>query len=312
MNLEEELLKIMSKEELRSEIGKVVAEFHGFITKPAALKLIAAERGILKKEVATIGAITAGAKNINLSCVVKSIGPLKIYPTGNRSRTMAVEDSTGGVELLLWNEDAEEAAGIKAGDEVEINGAYEKNGKLSLGYSGYLKITKKASFTPIRDIKLFEGKRTHIRSFVSAIRGMGEDGFHFFISDGENEIECVLVAKQDAARRLREKKEIVVENGLIKEGRVLIDSESRLLAKKDNVAVGIVERMEPSGDGMLLVVSGTEIRLTRNAAFKLLGIKEVPGVELSTIINLKKNMFIGRNIVVELEGGGADDNAKGG
>ncbi len=65
-------------------------------------------------------------------------------------------------------------------------------------------------------------------------------------------------------------------------------------------------------DCMLLVIGGTEIRLGRNWAFRLLGVKEVPGVELSTIINLKKNMFIGRNIVVELEGGQNDDNAKGG
>lgn len=312
MNLEEELLKTMSKEELRGELGRVVAEFHGFITKNAALKVIAAERGVLKKEITKISDVTVGSKSINLSCAVRHIGPLKKYPTGNRSRIVAVEDSTGTAELLLWNEDAEEAAGMKAGDSVDINNAYEKNGKLSLGYSGYLKITKKAPFSKLSEIRELEGKRTHIRSFIAAIKGTEKNGFCFVISDGENEAECFLAAKQDAAQRLKEKKEIVIENALIKNSRIIIDADSRLLAKRENVAVGKVERMEPAGDGMLLVIGGTEVMLGRNAAFRLLGIKEVPGVELTTIINLKKNMFIGRNIVVELEGGKNDDNAKGG
>jgi len=311
MDLEGELLKVMTKEELRNEVGKIVAEFHGFITKQAAIKIIAAEKGIVKREITTIPEITAGAKNINLRGTIKMIAPIKKYPTGNRSRLVRVDDGAGAIDLLLWNEDAEEAAGMKLGDEIEINNAYEKNGRLSLGYSGYMKITKKASFTELGDLEKFEGKRTHLRSFISKIKGGGEAGFCFAISDGENEVECVLIAKQEAERRLKEKKEIVIENGLIKNGRVIIDGESRLLAKKDNVAVGVVERMEATADGMLIVVGGAGIHLSRSGAFKLLGIKEVPGVDLSTIINLKKNMFIGRNIVIELEGGQNGGNVKG-
>jgi hypothetical protein len=69
--------------------------------------------------------------------------------------------------------------------------------------------------------------------------------------------------------------------------------------------------LEATADGMLIVVGGAGIHLSRSGAFKLLGIKEVPGVDLSTIINLKKNMFIGRNIVIELEGGQNGGNVKG-
>jgi len=312
MNLEEELLKIMSKEELRGELGRVVAEFHGFITKPAALKVIAAERGILKKEITTIGGITTGARNINLVCRVVSVGQLKKYPTKTRSRLLTVEDNTGRIGLLLWNEDAEEAGGIKVGDEIEINNAYEKNGKLSLGYAGYIRIVKRALFTPLAEVEINEGKRVHLRSFVKDTGRLKTD-FTFSLSDGEKTVECVLTNKRQAIEKLKEGKEIVIENGLVKDGRVLVDEESRLFLKRENVAVGVVEKIEPIGnEGMLLVLNGNEVRLSRSGAFKLLGVKEVPDVQLSTLINLKRNMFLGRNIVVELESGANGDNVKSG
>lgn len=301
MNIEEELLKLMPKEELNKEVARTIGEFQGFLTKQAALKIIAIEKGILKKEITSIKAITPGSRNINLSCTVSSVFPLKKYPTGNRSRIVRVEDATGSIDVILWNEDADEAAGLKAGDEIEILNAYEKNGRLAFGYAGYFKIIKRSLFTPLSTVASHEGKRLHIRSFVSELK-KEERPPRFVVSDGAQSVECVFEIAPERIEKLKEGKEIVVENCLVKNGKIIIDSQSRLLVKRENILAGVLEKMEASGDGMQLVISGKSIMLSRKRAFDFLGVKEVAGVSLSTIINLKRNMFIGRNVVVEIKG----------
>ena len=312
MDIEAELLKTMSKEEMNTAAAKLIADFHGFLTRDVALKIMAAEKGILKKDVTTIAEIKPAVKNITLTCSIVTIGQLKSYPTGNRCRVMKVEDETGTTEVLLWNEDAEEAAGFKSGDQLEIVNAYEKSGKLSLGYSGYFKIVKRAGFTDLAAVQQAEGRRIHVRSFISRVIGPEAAGFAFAISDGATEVKCLLPAGDERSTKLAQDRETVIENGLVKDNIVLIDQGSRLLLKRDKVAVGKLELLEADADGAAAVVGGTRIHLGRQAAFKLLGIKPNTAVQLSTIINLKRNMMLGRNVVLDLKGDDNVNNAKGG
>ncbi|MEM4165864.1 MAG: hypothetical protein QW153_03360 [Candidatus Bilamarchaeaceae archaeon] len=302
MGLEEELLKIMTKEELQKEVARTIGDFHGFLTKQAALKVIAAEKGLIKKEIKSINSIAPNSKNINLSCIVVSVGQLKKYPSGTSSRIVSIKDESGSAQLLLWNDDAEEAAGLKAGDRIEIVNAYEKDGKINLGYAGYYKIVEKASFSPLADVFSHDGERLHFRNFISDVKKESTPKY-FTISDGVENIICILESFPERIEKLASGREVVIENGLIKDGNIIIDSQSRLLVKKENVVAGVLDNMEPYDNGIALTISGKRIVLQRSRAFEFLGVKEVPGLSLSTIINLKKNMFIGRNVVVETNGG---------
>ena len=232
MELEAELLKVMKKEELEEALNKKIEEFHGFLTRDVALKLIAADRNLLKKEINRIADIHPGARGININGTVAEVFPARIYKSGKRSRIIRIKDGSGETGIMLWNDDADGAAGIKSGDEVEVGNAYEKDGELSLGYSGYFRITKRAGFTPVSEIKEMEGKRIHVRSFISRLVGRAGSGYMFVISDGKQEIECQFGYGDQRFNGLAEGREVVIENGLVDKGRLKLDDKTRILLKK--------------------------------------------------------------------------------
>ncbi len=310
MDVEAELLKIMGKDELEQAVKAKTDEFHGFLTREVAIKLIAADKGILKKEIKGIRDIHTGAKGITVEAEVAEVYPMRVYPSGNRSRIIRIKDETGETGLMLWNKDADEATGIKVGDEIEVINAIEKNGELSLGYSGYMKVVKRAGFTKLEEIKEFEGKRVHVRSFISNLIGHSGSGYQFTVSDGDNSLECFMGYKDARYSGLAGGREIVIENGLVNRGGIKIDDKTRILLKREKIITGILESIELGKDGVEAVVDGKKLILSDDAAYKLLNVKPVEGVELSTIIKLKRDSILNKNVLIELKGVVHGDNAK--
>jgi hypothetical protein len=223
------------------------------------------------------------------------------------------------MNLLLWNDDADSAAGIKSNDEIEIANAYEKDNELRLGYSGYFRIRKRSGFTQLAELsgnKEWEGKRIHVKSFISRITGNAEGVFRFFISDGAAELECALAANDERCPHFKQGREIAIESGLVENGKIRIDWKTRVLLKRESVITGTLEEIkevedkenEAAGEKegvdkagkVEIVVSGKTILLEKDAVYKLLGVKPVDGIALSTIINLKKDTMLNKKVVIEI------------
>lgn len=310
MDVEAELLKIMSKDELEQAVKAKTDEFHGFLTREVALKLIAADKEILKKEIKGIKDIHTGARGVSVLAKVTEVYPTRVYSSGNRSRVIRINDGTGETGLMIWNKDADDATGIKVGDEIEVINAMEKNGELSLGYSGYMKVVKRAGFTPLNEIKESEGKRIHVRSFVSNLTGRSGSGYQFGISDGKESVECFFGYGDKRYSGLANGREIVIENGLIDKGNIKIDNKTRILLKREKIITGILESIEEKDDKVEVVVDGKKLMLDKEAAYRLLDVKPVEGVELSTIIKLKRDSILNKNILIDLKGVTHGDNSK--
>lgn len=302
MDVEAELLKVMSKDELEQAVKAKTDEFHGFLTREVALKLVAADKEILKKEIKGIKDIHTGARGVSVLAAVTEVYPMRIYPSGNRSRIIRIKDDTGETGLMLWNKDADDAAGVKVGDEIEVINAMEKNGELSLGYSGYMKIVKSAGFTPLNEVKEFEGKRIHVRSFISNLIGHSGSGYQFSVSDGKETVECFMGYKDARYSGLANGREIVLENALVDKGNIKIDDKTRVLLKKEKIITGILESIEEKDDKVEVIVDRKKYLLEKDAAYRFLDVKAVEGVELSTIIKLKRDSILNKNVLIDLKG----------
>ncbi|MEM2908838.1 MAG: hypothetical protein QW590_03165 [Candidatus Bilamarchaeaceae archaeon] len=300
MTLEKELLSLMTKEKLEEAINEKIKNFHGFLTREVALKLLAAERGVLKREIKQIADIKPGARSISISGTVSSVYPVIRYKSGKCSRRIRISDSTGNVDLMLWNEDANEAASIKSGDEIEVRNAYEKNGTIRLGYSGYFKITKRAEFTPLAELENFKGKRIHVRSFISKIIGRTRSSFVFRVSDGQVEIECLLPSWDRRGAQLEEKREVIIENGFFDGERIQLDDSTRLLLRKKKIIVGIVRDIKETEEGIEVTMDEKKVVLNRELAYKFLDAKAAEDIKLATIISLKKDAILDHKRVIDL------------
>ncbi|MDD5340290.1 MAG: hypothetical protein PHV13_03500 [Candidatus ainarchaeum sp.] len=224
MDQEAELLKALGKDGLEQAIDAKISSFHGLLTRDAALRLIAKERGLIREKECTLAKIPKGAREVSFSASVRKIWPVAVYPSGKRSRVVEVADNEGARPLVLWNGDVEKAGGLRTRDRITVHGAYERGGELHLGQGGALEISQKAAFAPLGSLE--EGQEAHVRGVVTAA-----EGFAFTISDGSSERRCVMRQGLDRAAKIRPGDEVIVEDGRVTRGDIDI-SASRLLVKR--------------------------------------------------------------------------------
>ena len=125
-------------------IGKVVKFSHGYVREglDGSLELNVGARGSvevsppdlpesevppLEKFMKKIGEITVGDREVNVSGVVRGIYPTVTFQredgSEGRVRRIELEDSTGRVTLVLWNEKVDEVDRLKSDIYVEVFGA---------------------------------------------------------------------------------------------------------------------------------------------------------------------------------------------
>jgi hypothetical protein len=239
---------------------------------------------------------------------VKKIWPIASYASGKRSRVLEVEDETGKMPLVLWNDDTLLAEGIHPRDRINVKGAYERNGELHLGYSGAIQVTERAGFPELEDLP--EGDYAHIRGFVSRIEGIDsfvagtntKKAFSFIISDGKTERRCVLWEGIARGEKLREGDEVLIEDALVNKGNIEISGSARMLSRRPrDMLIGSITKLEQKDEMLFAEVEGREIALRREDALRFMGVEAADDILLSTIVSLKKDNLINSRIAIKIE-----------
>ncbi len=322
MDTETELLKTVNKDELDASILEKIKAFHGLLTREAAMRLLAKEKGLLKEEERAyeLAKIPEGTKKLRINALVKKVWPVATYSSGKRSRVLELEDSSGSRSLLLWNQDVELANNLRSRDRISIRGAYERNGELHLGFNGELKMVSRAGFLDLANIAGTTGTLTdttnaHVRGFVFRVLGPGEyvrggksrrgSAFTIVVEDGGGvPVTCVVFENSDRVIRLRVGDEVIFEDAEVAGGLIWIGKGSRMFSRrKDEMLCGKLDSLSAvnDGSGMVVEIDGKSISLDRENALRLLGAAVADDISLPTVVTLKKQTLINRNIALKIE-----------
>ncbi len=237
--MESSLLELMQKDELEQELSGRIGKFQGLLTREAAMRLMAKERGLLEEKFCGIPDIHEGQRDLSIKARVKRVWPMATYSSGKRSRVIEVEDGKGAAALVLWNGDAESGKCIRKRDLIIVRGAYERNGELHLGQGGNISFSERSDLRNLRELE--EDGYSHVRGIVSRVDGIDSFvregavprvGFAFFVSDGGDEVRCVIWEGLSRGEKLTPGDEVILENALFHRGELGISDEGRILSRK--------------------------------------------------------------------------------
>lgn len=153
-----------SEEEIQNLVNEKVKKFSGLLTEQGAIFMVEKELGLKKENEnikLTITELEDGQKNIDVKGKIKMIFPTKEFERGEKKGKLCsfiLEDESGEIRVTLWNDQVDKYE-LTAGSEVIINNgivtSYNEKKQLSLGFSGDLQITKKATeeFEKINNLK---------------------------------------------------------------------------------------------------------------------------------------------------------------
>ncbi len=301
---EKALEALLSQEELENEIATKIDQFQGLLTREAAIKLIAKEKGLLKQEqrVCKINDIPKSGRKISFVARILRILPIIKYHNGKVSRTVVLSDNTGRIKLKLWAADLELFSRFKIGDLVEVKNAYERNGELGLGYSGEIKIIKPSPFSALSS--LTPSTYVNIKAKVTKVEGKKSynknDNLHFVfsISDGSAEKQCVIWEGIGRGTMIKAGDEVILENAYVKAEGIYIYRSGRILLRPGSGAktIGKIENIECERGQIKITLNGKVIMLDRKKALDVLGVDVADDISLESIVNLKKEVLLNKNI----------------
>ncbi len=142
LSYDEIIAKIMEKSglgeaELADKVGRKTAQLAGLVSREGAAHIVASELGIRLVDQLSgrlqVKNILNGMRDVETVGKVLQVFEERQFSTNGREGKVAslqVADETGGIRAVLWNEQAENAKGIRVGDVVKVKGAYvrERNG----------------------------------------------------------------------------------------------------------------------------------------------------------------------------------------
>jgi hypothetical protein len=310
MDIEAKLLEIINSDDLEIQIKQKILSFHGFLTRDVALRLIAKENGLLKEKekIYKLSEIPKGEKKISFTAKIKRIWPVATYSSGKQSRVIEVEDDTGSKPLILWNDDVKLAKGLRSKDQLEVKGAYERNGELNFSYSGKLKVTEAAPFTKLDELK--NGENVHIRGKISKIEGFDafvhgtntSKAFSFMINDETTERRVIIWENTERGELLKEEDEVLIEDGLVNNDNIDLSSDARIFARR-NMVIGNLTKLDCDGKVLVAAIGEQELTLERGNALRLLGVEVSNDILLSTVVMLKKDELLNNRIALKVESG---------
>ncbi|MEM2963798.1 MAG: hypothetical protein QXN01_04875 [Candidatus Anstonellales archaeon] len=293
----EEKLRQIYGDSFEEKVQETIAKYEGLLTREVAIKLIAKENGLIKDEPKKISEIKPGAKKVWLRAYVKEVEPTRVFGD-KKMRAVVFKDETGEVKVKFWNDQIDMLKKIKIGDLVEIKYAYEKNG-LSLSYGAEINVVEEAKLTPLA---LMEEGKVSLKEVVDSVEGKMQtrkgEFFVFYITDGERKEKCIIVEGIDRGEKIKPGEEVLIQNATYKNEAVWINSKTRLLVKR-KVAKGIVEDMFIHDDKLVVVFKENGKRvLERKDALKFLEAEVSDDISLETILNLKKENIIGKEVII--------------
>jgi hypothetical protein len=310
MELEAELLKSLSEEELEQEVKLKIASFHGLLTREVALRLIAKEKGLIsqKEESYSLGEVPKGARKVGFKARVKKIWPVMTYSSGKCSQVAEVKDETGEMPLIFWNKDTELVKDLRAKDWISVSGAYEKSGELHFGYGGKLEVEEKAGFSDLG--QLDDNETVHLKGTISKVEGYDRFvrngrtsmAFSFIVSNDKIDRRAVIWEKVERGERLKEGDEVMMEGAHVTRGDIDLDMASRIkIRRKDNMLMGVLTSLECEGDGLVAAIGERTVPLDRKNALRLMDAKVADDIELSTVVELKRGSLLNNKIAVKIE-----------
>jgi len=301
----------MPSDQIDSAVAEKIDSFHGLLTRDVALKLIAKEKGLMKQEekFVKIKEIEKGAKNISLDAKVERITPEAVYASGKRSRSVLLKDETGEIYLKLWEEGIALCSKLRIGSTVRVRNVYEKFGDINLGYKGTVEHVSGHQFTPLDSLAGADGSgqvRVHVYATISKVSGISGGQFSFAITDSKNEIDALIAESPERGNKMEEGDLVIIDNGKVENGKLVLDSNSRLLLKKQKGMVsGKVEKLESDGNTLSLIVGGKPLVFDRTNAEKFLSVSIPENISLQTVVELKRDSILNSNVNLRVkeEGG---------
>ncbi len=127
----------LSDGEIADRVSKKTAQLAGLVSKEGAAHIVASELGIRLVEQLSgrlqVKNILNGMRDVETVGKVLQVFEERQFSTNGREGKVAslqIADETGGIRAVLWNEQADNAKGVKVDDVVKIKGAYvrERNG----------------------------------------------------------------------------------------------------------------------------------------------------------------------------------------
>lgn len=296
MDYYSKLSSIYSRDELEDKISKKILEFHNYISREAAITLIAKENNIYKKEIkfVNIKGIEQFSKDINLKAKVASINQSITYPSGKRSRSIVIEDESGKIEFVLWEKNIELLNKIRINDELELLSCYERNGRINLGYRGKLKILKEKGFSSLDSLE--EANFYNLKGIVSKV-----EQNTFFISDGPSERKISIISGKDRFESLKEEDEIILENVKFTNNSIEFSSKSRLFFRRPkNIISGIITDIQLDKEDLIVLINNKRFSFQKDNIYKFLNVKS-NSLSLETLIKLKKEFYMDKKIFIKFK-----------
>lgn len=301
------LLEKMSKQEIEEKISEKIKNMAGFLTRDAAINLIFNESGIKSNEKITLSKIKEGVNRASVNVKLERVLKLQTLENGKKMRKIVVSDKSGERELSLWNKDTELVNTLHSGDLIELKGIYCKNNTLSLGYSGEIKTIQQKSFTDIGALAELDGLMVNVLGYVESIEGakifvhQGKQRklFSFFISNGTTSVRTVIWDSAENGKKLFIGSKIKIENAKVKNKELHLNSFSRLFVKKKIQGVRKkIDSLECANEKMILTIEGKKHKFKREEALKILNTAVADDIKLKTIIELKKDEVLGKELLI--------------
>src|SRR3989344_931240 len=121
----------LSESEIASKISKKMESLSGLISEEGAAHIVANEMNIKifssGSNVAKLGKIKEGMRNLEVSGRVKQIFPVKEFSSGARHGKVAnllLEDETGSIRVTVWNDMVSKLSDFSIGDVMQIKSSY--------------------------------------------------------------------------------------------------------------------------------------------------------------------------------------------
>ncbi len=306
------LLEKIPKDELELKITEKINSMSGFLTREAAVNILANELGLITEEKIKLAEIKDGANKMFVIAKLERILRLQEFDNGKKMRKIVVSDESGERELKLWNEDLYMLNIIHVGDLIEIRGIYCKNNELGLGYNGEITVVQHALFVDLSALAILENSKVNVRGYVENIDGIKEyekNGefrkmFSFLISNGKANARVIIWNNYERGSELFINGEIKIENAFVKNSELHIDTFSRIFIKKKREGLsGKIENIDVVERKLILKVDNNRYDFSREEALNILNAQVADDISLETIVELKKENFLGKNVFIEMKEG---------
>ncbi|MBI2145022.1 hypothetical protein HYU18_01730 [Candidatus Woesearchaeota archaeon] len=124
----------LSQAELSDRVERKMAQLAGLVSREGAAHIVASELGIKLIDQMSgrlqIKNILNGMRDVEAVGKVLQVFGERSFSSNGRDGKLAslqVADETGSIRVVLWNEQAEQARLVKAGDVVKVRGAYVRD-----------------------------------------------------------------------------------------------------------------------------------------------------------------------------------------